>query len=155
MAPNPWLNVFLVLDGLFLAGVVLWNLTRRRRRPQGEPPRQEVVPPVIDLEARITFEAESVALSEVATGLLDEIAVKLAAFPETNITLEGSADDSGNLSRNRKLSRGRAEAVRRYLVAKGISGQRITLVALEPTRGLTQREKAQLRRTTVRGNTAW
>lgn len=152
MTSNPWLSVFLVLDGLFITGWVWWNAARksgRRRKPISmEAPR---VPASADLaEERLGFGAESVALSPETRTVLEEAAVRLQEQAASKIWLEGSADDTGNLTRNRRLSRGRAEAARRFLIALGVSPSRITVVALEPAYGATEGERQALRCVTVR-----
>jgi outer membrane protein OmpA-like peptidoglycan-associated protein len=148
---NLWLNVFLVLDCLFLAGLVLWNLSRRSRR------KRLLTRPVADQpgipqwdDKTVAFEAESAVLTPSAQRDLEEVAAHLGQFPTLKVTLEGSADDTGNLTRNRRLSQGRAEAARQFLVDRGVAPKRIAMVALEPARGLNEADRQRLRRTTVR-----
>ena len=150
-ASNLWLSIFLILDCLFLAGLVLWNLSRRshRKRPLPRPSvDQPAVPPFDD--RTVAFDPESDALTPAAQRALEEVAAHLDQFPTLKVTLEGSADDSGNLTRNRRLSRGRAEAARRFLVSQGVAPKRIGVTALEPARGLNEADRQRLRRTTVR-----
>jgi OOP family OmpA-OmpF porin len=57
---------------------------------------------------------------------LDDIAAALAADPAiTDVDITGHADRLGSTSYNQKLSEQRANAVRGYLVAKGIDGKRL------------------------------
>ncbi|MCI0483945.1 MAG: OmpA family protein [candidate division NC10 bacterium] len=57
---------------------------------------------------------------------LDGVIKWLKANPDAKIALNGFADERGTPARNQALSDGRAKAVRDYLVAGGISPQRIS-----------------------------
>jgi len=52
----------------------------------------------------------------------------LQTYPEISVEISGHTDDVGSNSSNQKLSQRRADAVKGWLVAKGISGDRITAV---------------------------
>lgn len=57
---------------------------------------------------------------------LDDIAAALTADPTiTDVDIVGHADRLGSKKYNQKLSEQRANAVREYLVAKGIAPQRL------------------------------
>jgi outer membrane protein OmpA-like peptidoglycan-associated protein len=58
--------------------------------------------------------------------ILDAIAKILHDSPETTLTLAGHADTRGTAKQNEWLSRNRASAVRKYLIAKGIAAKRIS-----------------------------
>jgi len=57
---------------------------------------------------------------------LDGVIKYLKANPDAKIALNGFADERGTVARNQALSDGRAKAVQDYLVAGGISPQRIS-----------------------------
>lgn len=58
--------------------------------------------------------------------LLDNVAEVINAHPEIGmIRIEGHTDNVGNDERNRKLSQSRADAVRDYLVKKGVAAERL------------------------------
>jgi outer membrane protein OmpA-like peptidoglycan-associated protein len=67
------------------------------------------------------------------------------------VSIEGHTDNVGKESTNLRLSQKRAEAVRDYLVSKGISPTRLEAVGYGPTKPLmsnkTKRGKAKNRRT--------
>jgi OOP family OmpA-OmpF porin len=58
--------------------------------------------------------------------LLDNIAVAMINNPSYKLTLTGHADDRGESDFNLDLSKKRAEAVKSYLVGKGVATGRIT-----------------------------
>ena len=61
---------------------------------------------------------------------LDEIAAALSRSTQTtNITISGHTDHLGSEAYNMKLSQRRADAVKNYLVSKGVSSGRLTTVA--------------------------
>ncbi|HEY1044306.1 MAG TPA: OmpA family protein [Telluria sp.] len=80
----------------------------------------------ITLAATELFEFDSARLQG-SQPKLDEIASVLAADTSvTNIVISGHADRIGSEQYNQKLSEQRANAVREYLVGKGIDGGRLT-----------------------------
>ena len=56
---------------------------------------------------------------------LDQLAAYLKAHPGLKISIEGHTDNQGDPAANRKLSLERAFNVRKYLVEKGVEGNRI------------------------------
>ncbi|MBM3619785.1 MAG: OmpA family protein [Alphaproteobacteria bacterium] len=77
----------------------------------------------------VFFDAGSSTLSETAHETIRS-ALKYATRPDaTTIALEGHTDSTGGGNVNADLSRRRAEAVRKALVAAGISETRISIVA--------------------------
>jgi OOP family OmpA-OmpF porin len=70
--------------------------------------------------------------------------------------VEGHTDSVGNDDYNQKLSQRRADAVRKYLVDKGIAGARLTATGLGETQPVadngTADGRAQNRRVVLRRN---
>ncbi|MBL9103211.1 MAG: OmpA family protein [Myxococcales bacterium] len=58
--------------------------------------------------------------------VLDDAARVLAGYPALRIEIVGHTDDRGQREKNVDLSRRRAEAVRDYLVGKGVAAERLT-----------------------------
>jgi peptidoglycan-associated lipoprotein len=56
---------------------------------------------------------------------LNKQAAWLSRYPMFNVTVEGHADERGSAAFNMKLSQTRANAVRDYLVSKGVESARI------------------------------
>ena len=89
--------------------------------PAPPPPKFEKV----TLSATELFEFDSARLA-MPQPKLDEIAAALAADPSiTDVDITGYADRLGRDAYNLKLSERRANAVRDYLVGKGIDGNRL------------------------------
>ncbi|HSC38085.1 MAG TPA: OmpA family protein, partial [Chitinophagaceae bacterium] len=59
---------------------------------------------------------------------LNELAAILKADPSLRLTIDGYSDNIGTDERNAMFSSGRANAVKDYLVKKGISADRLTAV---------------------------
>jgi outer membrane protein OmpA-like peptidoglycan-associated protein len=83
--------------------------------------------------------------------LLDQVAQVLRDYPKMQVRIEGHTDNVGNAARNQKLSQRRAEAVRLYLVSRGIAGDRLSSIGFGMTRPVasnrTPRGRALNRRT--------
>jgi len=74
----------------------------------------------------IFFNQNSNDLSEKAIEKLDQIYEILLKNPRVEITLNGYSDSSGSVSYNEMISEIRANAVKSYLVGKGVAPSRIT-----------------------------
>jgi OmpA-OmpF porin, OOP family len=98
---------------------------------------------------RIDFEPGGERLRADAAPLLDAVAAQLASAPELELEVEAHTDNHGNASANRRLSQRQAQAVKTYLVARGIAPGRILTVGSGSTRPLLRSrtaEAAQLNR---------
>ncbi len=76
-----------------------------------------------------SFRPDAIALDDDAKQALDLAAEILQAHPEVLIEVAGHTDDRGSRERRMKLSLARAEAVREYLITKGIAAERMTVKA--------------------------
>lgn len=77
---------------------------------------------------------------------LDELAAKLEANKDMTIQLEGHTDFRGDPKQNMKLSERRVEAVKKYLVDKGIHKNRIQTKAFGGAQPLSRGNDAESRR---------
>jgi outer membrane protein OmpA-like peptidoglycan-associated protein len=84
----------------------------------------------------IEFETGSDRLRRDAAPLLDAVAEQLASAPELQVEVEGHTDSRGDPAANRRLSQRRAQAVKTYLVARGIPPERIHTLGSGSTRPL-------------------
>lgn len=76
----------------------------------------------------ILFETGSAQLKATSNAELDQLAKELKAKPALNIEISGHTDNVGNEATNKLLSKNRADAVKAYLVEKGIAETRLTTV---------------------------
>ncbi|MFT5584155.1 MAG: outer membrane protein OmpA-like peptidoglycan-associated protein [Cognaticolwellia sp.] len=90
------------------------------------PAKVEVAAERIDIKDSVYFEVNKDIIKSESFELLDEVAETLIAHPElTLIRIEGHTDDRGGADFNKELSQRRAEAVRTYLVSKGVEAGRL------------------------------
>ena len=76
----------------------------------------------------VLFDTGSSSLAPGAFARLDQLADTLNRYPDTEVVVKGHTDGSGAESFNLTLSEQRSDAVRRYLIGKGVSPARITSV---------------------------
>jgi outer membrane protein OmpA-like peptidoglycan-associated protein len=82
---------------------------------------------------RVHFALNRDIISARSAAALQRIAAVLRTHPEVNVELQGHADERGNETFNKVLSRQRAEVVRTYLVSAGIQRTRISIRAFGMT----------------------
>jgi len=73
----------------------------------------------------ISFDINSFAIKPQLRGVLDPFAASLAGDQTSRLTIIGHTDSTGTPAINDPLSVERAQSVRDYLVARGVSAQRI------------------------------
>jgi len=94
----------------------------------------------------VLFESASANLNVSATGSLDELADFLVANPERTVLLEGHTDGIGSDEGNFRLSRHRAEAVRSYLMERGIGSARLETASVGKSDPVADNDTAAGRR---------
>ncbi len=81
---------------------------------------------------------------------IDDLVAVMKQYPDLNVTIEGHTDNVGNDAYNKKLSQRRADAIKAYLVKKGIDANRLTAVGYGEEKPIadnaTKAGKAQNRR---------
>lgn len=85
----------------------------------------------------LIFERGRSKISAVSFEELDRLVTWLNERPSTYIQLEGHTDFEGNASANLQLSQERVDAVKEYLVSKGIKKARVETKAFGGTQPLT------------------
>ena len=75
--------------------------------------------------ASVAFEAGSSSFTQASDAALNQLARLMASNPDTRVRIEGHTDNTGPESVNLRLSRERAQAVANFLIARGISDNRL------------------------------
>lgn len=88
-------------------------------------------------KADITPESEQILMQALKT---------LQTYPEISVEIGGHTDDVGSATSNQKLSQRRADAVKGWLVSKGISTDRITAVGYGEDKPRVANDSADNRR---------
>jgi len=78
---------------------------------------------------RVFFNENSAELTPTSLATLDKQAEWLVRYSSYRVTIEGHSDEKGPKEKNLKLSKERAEAVRKYFVAKGLEPARLHAVS--------------------------
>jgi outer membrane protein OmpA-like peptidoglycan-associated protein len=76
----------------------------------------------------VLFDSGSSSLAPGAYSRLDQLADTLNRYPDTDVIVKGHTDAAGSETSNQALSERRADAVRRYLISKGVASARITSI---------------------------
>jgi peptidoglycan-associated lipoprotein len=84
---------------------------------------------VVNVGDRVFFETDSTELTPQSRGTLDKQAQWLQLYNRYAFTIEGHADERGTREYNIALGARRAQAVRDYLTAKGISASRMKTIS--------------------------
>jgi outer membrane protein OmpA-like peptidoglycan-associated protein len=124
-------------------------------RRRGELELQSVMDMVTTRRVKpIEFEFNSDVLLPSSTDLLDRVAEVLRNRPRLKLIVEGHTDDVGDDEYNMELSRYRADAVKDYLVKKGIHPETVLSRGYGETRpvspGRTEKDRALNRRVEFR-----
>ncbi|WP_022669972.1 OmpA family protein [Hippea alviniae] len=75
-------------------------------------------------------------INENPTKILDKIANFMLKHPKIKIRIEGNCDERGTIEYNLALGEKRALAAKQYLVSKGVSPDRITIISYGKSRPL-------------------
>jgi outer membrane protein OmpA-like peptidoglycan-associated protein len=73
----------------------------------------------MNLSGDLLFDYDKATLKPEAEQALKKVAIVLSQFPESHVTVQGYTDSKGTQSRNIRLSRERAQAVKDWLVKNG------------------------------------
>ena len=76
----------------------------------------------------IVFDKGKATVTKKSFKVLDKAVALLKEYPEVKVEVSGHTDNTGDPAENKKLSQERADAVKAYLVEKGIDAARIVAV---------------------------
>ncbi|MFA9213855.1 MAG: OmpA family protein [Candidatus Methylacidiphilales bacterium] len=76
--------------------------------------------------SNLEFETGTSQIKESSLVSLEELAELLTVKTVYNLTINGFTDNVGNAASNVKLSQSRANAVKEFLVSKGVAKERLT-----------------------------
>jgi len=106
--------------------------------------KQETRGMVISLSGSVLFASAKSDLLPAAQARLNEVADALIKQdPLSKMVVEGHTDSQGSAGYNQELSQRRAQAVRDYLVTRGIASDRITAQGFGPGRAIADNNTAE------------
>jgi outer membrane protein OmpA-like peptidoglycan-associated protein len=80
----------------------------------------------IQIKESIHFESGKSTIKQKSKAILDQVALQILAHPEIQrLRIEGHTDSIGDEEQNLSLSQNRADAVRRYLIEKGVPERKL------------------------------
>ena len=97
--------------------------------PKPKEPRPSLLIKKIIKNVKVYFDYNGAALRDDAVIMLKGAAGTLKRNPESSILITGNCDRRGSEDYNEKLGRRRGEAVKKYMLDSGISGERIRIVS--------------------------
>ncbi|HXI20066.1 MAG TPA: OmpA family protein, partial [Gemmatimonadales bacterium] len=74
----------------------------------------------------VNFDVGKVTLRPESRAILDRVAASLVANPTVRVEVGGHTSSTGSRALNLRLSRARADAVRNYLIARGVPASQLT-----------------------------
>jgi outer membrane protein OmpA-like peptidoglycan-associated protein len=89
---------------------------------------------------KLLFKQSTALFTEDSNEDLNSLYILLKENPTMVIQLEGHTDYRGNANLNLKLSKDRVEAVKKYLIQKGVKKNRIKLLAFGGTMPLSKED---------------
>jgi len=88
--------------------------------------------PAIVEKGRVTlnvlFDTNKAVIKKSSFREVDNLITVMKDYPELKVTIEGHTDNVGSAASNKKLSQRRADAVKKYMVSKGIDASRLEAV---------------------------
>ncbi len=111
----------------------------------GCPPKAEEAAPVpkkLVLEG-VNFDNDSARLRADATAILDQAAATLKEWGEIKVEVAGHADSVSSDAYNEQLSQRRAEAVRAYLIGRGIAAERLSAKGYGESQPIADNDSAE------------
>jgi len=118
--------LLLVTTGLFLASCAATNTNQGGDASINSGTQEDLI---VNVGDRVFFEFDSSELTVDAQSTLDAQAAWLMQYSDTNITIEGHADERGTREYNLALGDKRAFAVYSYLAQAGVDTNRMEYIS--------------------------
>jgi outer membrane protein OmpA-like peptidoglycan-associated protein len=90
----------------------------------------------------VNFATGKAELTPESQAILDGVAESLVANEEIRVQVGGHTDNTGSAAVNKRLSAARAEAVRQYLISKGVAADRLTAAGFGPSKPIASNKTA-------------
>ncbi len=90
----------------------------------------------------VNFATGKAELTPESQAILDGVAESLVAHDEIKVQVGGHTDNTGSAAVNKRLSAARAEAVRQYLISKGVAADRLTAAGFGPSKPIASNKTA-------------
>ncbi len=91
----------------------------------------------------VNFETGQSTLTQESETILNGVAESLIANDTIRVQVTGHTDNTGSRALNRRLSLARAEAVRQYLISKGVPEDRLTARGMGPDQPVASNRTAE------------
>lgn len=99
--------------------------------PPAQPPKPSWQKPVLN---NILFDFDKAVLKPEGQAIADQVIQHMKEWPNTVVTIEGHTCNIGTEQYNMGLGQRRADAVKKYMVEKGIDASRITTISYGESR---------------------
>ena len=104
-----------------------------------EPSQVVVTTEQVELREKVQFDTNLTTIKPESFPLLEEVARVLKEHPElTRLRIEGHTDERGSDTYNQRLSDGRAESVRAWLVEHGVQADRLRSIGYGESKPLDE-----------------
>ena len=91
----------------------------------------------------VNFATGKAELTPESQAILDGVAESLVAHEEIKVQVGGHTDNTGSAAVNKRLSAARAEAVRQYLISKGVAADRLTARGYGPSKPIASNKTVE------------
>jgi len=109
------------------------------RTKNGCPKSVRVVDNEIVILEQVQFDTGKATIKPASNDLLDQVAAVLTQHPEMlKVEVQGHTDNRGSAALNKKLSQARADAVKKAMVQRGVSADRLVTKGYGPDKPIDE-----------------